>query len=145
MKQLQLVLQCAAVAAFFVVAQGCVARRSEAPGVMSEAPGVTVVTEQTAGDVSLKVGAVLEVRLKSNVASGYSWIVASVVNPVVMKQAEAPYEELTAGDKVGVGGMEVWRFNAVKPGRQTLRFESCGPSEKSARTAKIVAFNLTVV
>jgi inhibitor of cysteine peptidase len=138
MKQLPLVLRCVAAAVFLAVSQGCVARRSEAPR-------VTVVTEQTGGDVSLKVGAVLEVRLKSNVAMGYSWIVAPVVNPVLLKQAEVPYEELTAGDKVGVGGMEVWRFNAVKPGRQTLRFESCGPSEKIAPPAKIIAFTVTVV
>jgi predicted secreted protein len=137
MRQLPLVLRCVAVAFFLAASQGCIARRSEASG-------VTVVTEQTAGDVSLKVGAVLEVRLKSNVASGYSWIVAPVVNPVVMKQAEVPHEELTAGDKVGVGGMEVWRFNAVKPGMQRLRFESCGPSEKSAPPAKIVTFSVTV-
>jgi predicted secreted protein len=120
------------------MAQGCVARQ---PG----AAGVTVVTEETGGDVSLKVGAVLEVRLKSNVAMGYSWIAEPVANPVLMTQGKVPFEELVSGADVGVGGTEVWRFKAVKAGRQALRFKSCGPSEKSAPAAKIVAFTVTVV
>jgi predicted secreted protein len=120
------------------MAQGCVSRQ---PG----AAGVTVVTEETGGDVSLKVGAVLEVRLKSNFTKGYSWITASVANPVLMTQGKAPYEELVAGNNVGAGGIEVWRFKAVKAGRQALRFQSCGPSEKSALAAKIVTFTVTVV
>jgi predicted secreted protein len=137
MKQLPLVLRCVAAAVFLAVSQGCVARRSEAPR-------VTVVTEQTGGDVSLKVGAVLEVRLKSNFTKGYIWIAAPVANPVLMTQGKVPFEELVSGADVGAGGTEVWRFKAVKAGRQALRFKSCGPSEKSAPPAKVVTFSVIV-
>jgi predicted secreted protein len=138
MKQLRLVLRCVVAAFFLAVSQGCVARKSEAPR-------VTVVTELTSGYVSLKVGGVLEVRLKSNFAKGYSWIAAPVANPVVMTQRNVPVEELVAGANEGAGGTEVWRFTAVKAGRQALRFQSCGPSEKSAPAAKIVTLTVTVV
>ena len=137
MRQWGPVLRCAALMAFFVAAHGVVAAQVGAGG-------VTVVTEQTHGDVSLKVGAVLEVRLKSNFAKGYSWIAAPVANPVLMTQGKVPFEELVAGADVGVGGTEVWRFKAVKAGRQALRFKSCGPSEKSAPPAKVVTFSVIV-
>jgi inhibitor of cysteine peptidase len=131
------VLRCVVFVAFLVAAQGCVARQSGAAE-------VTVVTGQTGGDVSLKVGAELEVRLKSNFTKGYMWITALVANPVLMTQGKVPYEELVAGDNVGAGGVEVWRFKAVKAGRQALQFKFCGPSEKGAPAAKIVTFSVTV-
>jgi predicted secreted protein len=136
MRQLALVLRCALVTAFFVVTQGCVARK---PG----AAGVTVVTEQTGRDVSLKVGAVLEVRLKDN---GYGWVTAPIASPVLMTPEKVPFEELVAGDKAGV---EVWQFKAVKAGKQTLQFELCGPPEKSgpaatSPVAKAVTYSVTV-
>lgn len=123
MRRREVVLRCALVV--LVVAQGCVARKS---GVT----GVTVVTEQTHRDVSLKMGAVLEVRLEDN---GYGWVTAPVASTVLMRE-KAPFEELVAGEKAGE---EVWRFKAVKAGRQALQFELCGPPENSASAAKAPA------
>jgi len=123
MRRGKVALPCALV--ILVVAQGCVARKTGAAG-------VTVVTEQTGKDVSLKMGAVLEVRLKDN---GYGWITSKVTSPVLMTE-KVPFEELVAGDKAG---MEVWRFKAAKAGRQELQFELCGPPEKTASAAKAPA------
>jgi len=108
------------------------------------APGVKVVTDQMSGDVSLKVGAVLEVRLEANHTTGYSWITAPVANPVLMRQGAARYEEHASGGKAGVGGVEVWRFKAMKAGRQGLQFEYRRPWEKGAPAAKIVTYAVTV-
>jgi predicted secreted protein len=121
----------------FVVMDGAVAGQVGAGG-------ATVVTEQTHGDVSLKVGAVLEVRLEANHTTGYSWVFAPAVNPVLMRQGKAVYQEHVAGGAVGAGGVEVWRFKAVKTGKQGLQFEYRRPWEKGSPPAKVVTFSVTV-
>ena len=131
------VLRCAALVAFLVAAHGVIAGQAGAGG-------ATVVTEQTHGDVSLKVGAVLEVRLEANHTTGYSWVFAPVVNPVLMRQGRTIYQEHVAGGAVGAGGVEVWRFKAVKAGKQGLQFEYRRPWEKGAPAAKMVTFSVTV-
>ena len=131
------VLWCAALVAFLMAAHAVVAGQV-GPG------GATVVTEQTHGDVSLKVGAVLEVRLEANHTTGYSWVFAPAVNPVLMRQGKTVYQEHVAGSSVGAGGVEVWRFKAMKAGKQGLQFEYRRPWEKGSPPAKIVTFSVTV-
>jgi inhibitor of cysteine peptidase len=131
------VLRCVVFIVFLVAAHGIVAAQAGAAG-------VTVVTEQSGGEVRLKVGSVLEVRLEANHTTGYSWIAVPVVNPVLVRQGRAAYEEHAAGGKAGVGGVEVWRFKAVKAGKQGLQFEYRRPWEKGAPAAKIVTFSVTV-
>jgi predicted secreted protein len=131
------VLRCAALVAFFVAVHGAVAGQVGAGG-------ATVVTEQTHGDVSLKVGAVLEVRLEANHTTGYSWVFAPAVNPVLMRQGKTVYQEHVAGSTVGAGGVEVWRFKAMKAGKQGLQFEYRRPWEKGSPPAKVVMFTVTV-
>jgi inhibitor of cysteine peptidase len=130
-------LRCAFVCAILLVASGDLA------GQMGAA-GVTVVTEQTRGVVNLKAGALLEVRLEANHTTGYSWIAAPVANPVLMMQGKAAYQENAAADKMGAGGVEVWRFKAVKAGKQGLQFEYRRPWEKGSPPAKVVTFSVTV-
>jgi inhibitor of cysteine peptidase len=125
------------VAAFLVAAHGVVAAQAGAAG-------VTIVTEQSGGQVNLKLGAMLEVRLEANHTTGYSWIAAPVANPVLARQGRAVYQEHGAGGKAGVGGVEVWRFKAVKAGKQGLQFEYRRPWEKGAPAAKMVTFSVTV-
>jgi inhibitor of cysteine peptidase len=103
-----------------------------------------VVTEQTHGDVSLKVGAMLEVRLEANHTTGYSWVAAPVANPVLMRQGRTVYQEHAAGSTVGASGVEVWRFKAMKAGKQGLQFEYRRPWEKGFPPAKVVTFTVTV-
>jgi inhibitor of cysteine peptidase len=107
-------------------------------------PRVTVVSGQTGGQVSLKVGSVLEVRLEANHTTGYSWIAAPAANPVLMRQGAAKYEEHPSGGKAGVGGVEVWRFKAVKAGKQGLSFEYRRPWEKNTPPAKVLTYSVTV-
>lgn len=137
MTRLGSVLRCAALAMSFAVMDGIVAGQVGAGG-------ATVVTEQTHGDVSLKVGAVLEVRLEANHTTGYSWVFAPAVNPVLIRQGKAVYQEHVAGGTVGAGGVEVWRFKAVKAGKQGLQFEYRRPWEKGSPPAKVVTFAVTV-
>jgi inhibitor of cysteine peptidase len=134
-------LRCAFVCAILLAANEVLAGQTGAGG---GSPGTVVVTEQTRGAVALKTGAVLEVRLESNRTTGYSWIAAPVANPVLMLQGRAAYQENAAGGKAGVGGVEVWRFKAVKAGKQGLQFEYRRPWEKGSPPAKVVTFAVTV-
>ena len=144
MRRWRLVLLSVAMAAFFGVTCGSFAEQAGTTEHPPTTPGVTVVSGQAGGQVSLKVGAVLEVRLEANHTTGYSWIAAPVANPVLMRQGAARYEEHATGGKAGVGGVEVWRFKAVKAGRQGLSFEYRRPWEKSAPSAKVVTYSVTV-
>jgi inhibitor of cysteine peptidase len=137
MRRWGLTLCSAVMVPFLVAAQGAVAGQTGAAR-------VTVATEKTGRDVSLKVGGVLEVRLEANHTTGYSWVAGPMMNPVLERQGKATYQENAAGGKAGVGGVEVWRFKAVKAGRQGLQFEYRRPWEKGAPAAKTVTFSVTV-
>lgn len=102
------------------------------------------VKDQVGGDASVKLGGVLEVQLPANHTTGYSWILAPVANPVLASQAKATYEEAAAGGKVGVGGVETWRFKAVKAGAEGLQFEYRRPWEKNVPAAKTVTIQVKV-
>jgi len=90
----------------------------------------------------LKVGDELQVRLGTN--GGYDWLVAPVVNPILVRQGVGGYVELHPTDgEVRVGDVEVYHFKAVKAGQQDLQFEFCGPRDKGA-SAKRAAFSVIV-
>jgi inhibitor of cysteine peptidase len=114
------------------------------PHTLNLVPQPVVRGGMAGGAVSLKVGTVMEVRLDANHTTGYSWIVAPVANPVLIRQGKAEYLDNTAENRVGAGGEEVWRFKAVKAGKQGLQFEYRRPWEKGTPPAKMVTFTVTV-
>jgi inhibitor of cysteine peptidase len=121
---------------------GAVLARAQATG--PAANGVTIVDEKAAGDVTLKVGGRLEVHLAANHTTGYSWVQVPVEKPVLQKQGKAVYHENPANGAVGVGGVEVWKFKAVKQGTQKLKFEYRRPSERAPHPEKTLSFDVTV-
>ena len=114
------------------------------PPTLDLVPQPVVRGGMAGGAISLKVGAVMEVRLDANHTTGYSWIVAPVANPVLMRQGKAEYLDNAAENRVGSGSVEVWRFKAVKAGKQGLQFEYRRPWEKGTPPAKMVTFSVTV-
>jgi predicted secreted protein len=144
MRWRELVVRCLLVAALFAGARGVAGAQAGVAEHVPGTPGVTIVTDQTGGEVSLKVGAVLEVRLEANHTTGYSWITGPVANPVLARQGRAVYQEHSTEGKAGVGGVEIWRFKAMKTGKQGLSFEYRRPWEKGAPAARMVTFSVTV-
>ena len=102
------------------------------------------VNDQAGGAVSLKVGGELEVQLPANHTTGYSWAAVPVDNSVVKSQGEATYRENATAGKVGVGGVEIWRFSTIKAGEEDLKFEYRRPWEKETPAAKMVTIQVTV-
>ena len=136
MRRCGLALLCGLMVALFLVSGSVVV--PQAPS------GVTVVDEKTAGDVTLKVGTTLEVRLEANHTTGYSWVQTPAANPVLERQGKAKYQQGPTDGKAGAGGVELWKFKAAKAGKQNLRFEYRRPWEKSASPAKTLTFDVTV-
>jgi inhibitor of cysteine peptidase len=114
------------------------------PPTLDLEPQPVVRGSMAGGAMSLKLGTVMEVRLDANHTTGYSWIVAPVANPVLMRLGKAEYLDNAAENRVGAGGVEVWRFKAVKAGKQGLQFEYRRPWEKGTPPAKMVTFSVTV-
>lgn len=105
---------------------------------------VTMVTESSGREVMLKREGVLEVRLRANRTTGYSWTTAPVMHPVLVRMGKALYHERAREGKTGVGGVAIWRFKAVKLGREILTFEYRRPWEKNATAARTEVFSVTV-
>lgn len=95
-------------------------------------------------EVAVTVGQVLIVELPSNATTGYGWNYRNS-GEVVEQVGEREYmEDGHPLGMVGVGGMEIWRFRAVKAGRQILWLHYSRPWEKDVAPVKTVSFNVVV-
>ena len=85
-----------------------------------EAPRkVKKLTEKDKGNtVKINIRDVLEVVLKENPTTGYSWKVASV-DESILKQADGKQFK-TDSNRTGAGGRMTMRFRAVKVGKTRL-------------------------
>lgn len=120
--------------AFFV---GCGETRHNTE---SASPKPFVVTDAQIGtDVALAVGQELHIELKSNRTTGYSWDVESPADQVLQEVAKPEYVNApNPNNNDGVGGIQAWRFRAVKLGAQTLklRYSQGGQNEETDRLAE---------
>lgn len=105
-----------------------------------------VVTEADNGrEIHLAVGEQLVVKLGSNVTTGYSWNDRSNGELVIQQQGTSTYvAKAHAPGVVGSGGIETWKYKAVKSGKQTLRLDYNRPWEKEAAPAQTVSFSVVV-
>jgi len=103
-----------------------------AGSVWAAGPGQTLV---------LKQEQVFQVTLAANHTTGYKWMLAKVPDPKVVKlvtnnyvpdSAEGPDGKL----RMGVGGHEVWTFQAMGPGRAMIVLNYVRPWEKDKKPAK---------
>lgn len=89
-------------------------------------------------------GQPLILTLESNPTAGYSWELAEF-DEVVLRLVYSkyvPYEH--APGMVGVGGEEIWCFQARSPGSTTLRLEYVRAWEKDVEPAKTFTVQVTV-
>lgn len=105
---------------------------------------VLLANTDSGKSLTLPQGQTLELQLRSNPGTGYSWQLAGA-GEVLRQQGPMvfmpdPHDAMT----VGSGGTEVWRLRAVKPGRQTLRLEYRRPWEKDAPAAETFTCDITV-
>lgn len=111
--------------------------------VPGDVPAQAVVV--TAGDdgsvLDLPAGGMLVVMLASNPSTGYGW--QPQPGPeAVLGPATRTWEPGAA--RPGAGGIEVFRFQALRPGGQILRFEYRRPWETDQPAVQAVSFTLRV-
>ena len=93
--------------------------------------------------LKVKVGDIIQVKLKSNRTTGYSWALTGKTDAKILKSGEVEYkvDEHPAG-MVGVGGNDFCTFTALAPGKTDISLGYARPWEKDKEPAQ--AFKLTV-
>ncbi len=87
----------------------------------------------------------LVVRLHSNRTTGYSWSLVMTGGGVLKQQGEAAYETPRSDRRLtGAGGVEVWKFRAVKAGALMLTFNYRRPWEKGVPPVKSLTWPVTI-
>lgn len=96
--------------------------------------------------VELEPGQALTLTLVSNHTTGYRWIWASPVNPVLAKVGEAKYtpSQSSKDGVVGAGGAETWTFQATQPGQTVLRMEYRRPWGMQTPALQVLNYPVTV-
>jgi inhibitor of cysteine peptidase len=111
------------------------------------ASGKTVVleTKDNGASVTVKAGDTVQVKLRSNRTTGYSWAeLKDKTDAKVLKSDGGSYEVNAHPEgMVGVGGVETFTFTAVAPGRTEIALGYARPWEKDKEPAQ--SFKATVV
>lgn len=93
--------------------------------------------------VEVPLGAVVTIRLEGNITTGYSWQTAQLAGEALESLGKPDYvEKPHAPGMVGVGGVFVFKFKAVKPGKAAVRLVYLRPWEKDKPPER--TFGLTV-
>ncbi|MFY9802495.1 MAG: protease inhibitor I42 family protein [Candidatus Acidiferrales bacterium] len=94
-------------------------------------------------EIRALAGKEFSITLPANHTTGYSWRLATQLDPAALKLINNTYYESTTG-AVGAPGEEVWTFNALAQSKVQLTFEYVRPFEKEAKPAKTAKFSVTI-
>jgi predicted secreted protein len=98
---------------------------------------------ETAGVEQIEVlaGKEFSITLVANHTTGYSWRLATTLDPATLKQISNTYTERKSDpNEVGAPGEEVWTFASAAQGTVPLVFEYVRPFEKDTRPVKTSKF-----
>ena len=113
-----------------------------AAGSASSASSTVTVTDQDdGGQVALKVGQVLIVSLQANPTTGYSWEVTQGAE-ALRQIGETEFS--TPTDRVGAGGIQTIRFEAVKASDVAFQMVYRRPWGKGVEPIQTFAVELTI-
>lgn len=88
-------------------------------------------------------GKEFSITLPANHTTGYSWRLATKLDPATLTLLSNTYHESTSG-MVGAAGEEVWTFTAPAQGTVPLTFEYVRPFEKNTPPAKTAKFSVVI-
>ena len=98
--------------------------------------------------VAVSAGDKIEIRLPSNISTGYGWRVESVSAATVRQDGGVTYINPPVAPNsrpvVGRGGENLVKFDAVSPGKVTIKMEYTRPWEKNKPPAKTFTITLDV-
>ncbi len=84
---------------------------------------------------------VLNIKLDSNITTGYKWNLATPPDAKVLKLLSSKYNE-PSGGALGAGGSETWQFHATGRGTTSLKLAYARSFEPNNPPAK--EFSLTI-
>ena len=128
-----------------IVAEAADAKAGADSTAAAPAPKTVEMTRDDDGkSVTVRPGDTIQIKLKSNRTTGYSWAMTGKLDEKVLKSEGDEYkvDEHPAG-MVGVGGSDVWTFKALAAGKTEIVLGYARPWEKDKEPAQ--AFKLTVV
>ena len=88
-------------------------------------------------------GKEFSITLPANHTTGYSWRLATKLDPATLTLISNTYNASTTG-RVGAGGEEVWTFSAPAKGTTQLTFVYARPFEKNTPPAKTAKFSVVI-
>ena len=110
-----------------------------------EAAEVRLTEEDAGSQIELKPGQTLVVELQSNPTTGYSWQQSAGDEAVLKPVGEVEFRQQAAGQGVvGVGGVEVLRFEAAGAGTTTLTLVYHRPWETDVEPLQQFTANVVV-
>jgi predicted secreted protein len=94
-------------------------------------------------EIRALAGKEFSITLPANHTTGYSWRLATKLDPATLALISNTYNESTSG-MVGASGEEVWTFSAPTKGTTQLTFEYARPFEKNTPPAKTAKFSVVI-
>jgi inhibitor of cysteine peptidase len=111
----------------------------------SEKTELVITENKNGGEVLLKTGQVLTVRLESNPTTGYSWAVTGCDETVLRPEGDPQYvAEPLAGNRAGAGGWEVFHFQPTQAGETHLELAYRRPWETDVEPVEVFSVAVTV-
>ncbi|MBN1455036.1 MAG: protease inhibitor I42 family protein [Methanomicrobia archaeon] len=106
------------------------------------APGGARLTEMDNGKtLTVAVGQELDVMLKANPTTGYTWVIVEPTDERIIRQmGELEFEP--ESDALGAGGVQIIRFEVVGAGQTTLKLMYHRPWES---VEPLQTFSVTLI
>lgn len=105
---------------------------------------VSLILADADRTIAVPVGQRLVLRLALKAGTGYRWTLAGGGGVLAQEGEPSTVPAPAAAATFGAGGWQVYRFQAVRPGRQTLRFEYRRPWEQRP-PAQVAEFTIDAV
>ena len=97
--------------------------------------GSACATDNDIKSLSVKKCSIFSITLRSNPTTGYSWKIAKISSPLIVKNLSSEYLPDNTG-LTGSGGREIWKFKALKCGNASIEFVYQRPWEKNVAPAE---------
>ncbi len=107
----------------------------------SEQGGIDLTAGNNGETIDASPNQILNIKLDSNITTGYKWNLMTEPNPAVVKLVSSKYNAPT-GAGLGAGGSETWQFQTVGTGTTTLKLSYFRPLDPNKVSAK--DFSVTV-
>lgn len=86
----------------------------------AEPGSIDLTANNNAETIDASRNQILNIKLDSNITTGYKWNLVNEPNPGIVKIVSSKYNEPVGGG-IGAGGSESWQFQTVGNGTTTIK------------------------